>query len=132
MKNKLFVLGMLAVMLALGLVLAGCKTDAEDDSSGGGIPDELLGVWQEDGASFFEFYTLSGKLVFTTYYQAAGKVSIYYDVSVSGKTVKISESGGDWQFDYTLNSAKDELTISGSKDGLAEQYSWNGKKLKKS
>jgi hypothetical protein len=41
-KNRLFMTRTLAVMLAFGLVLVGCETDAKDDSGGGDGHDSVL------------------------------------------------------------------------------------------
>jgi hypothetical protein len=47
-KNKLFMMGTLAVMLAFGLVLVGCETDAKDDSGGGdGHDPALVAQWYD-------------------------------------------------------------------------------------
>ena len=49
MKKKLIFSGMLVCLLALGLALVGCKTDADDDSGGSGtVPVALQGNWLRD------------------------------------------------------------------------------------
>ncbi|MDR1231212.1 MAG: hypothetical protein LBK61_07410 [Spirochaetaceae bacterium] len=58
--NRFFLFGLLAVLLALGLVLAGCGGDDDDDSNGGGGPATLSDYAGDyPGAFNQESYTLT-------------------------------------------------------------------------
>ncbi|GHT61627.1 hypothetical protein FACS1894109_20290 [Spirochaetia bacterium] len=102
MKKKLIFSVTLVMVLALGLALVGCKTD-DDDSSGGGVPSELVGKWYSkasDTVLVFEI-TSANKLIMS---------GVTYDASVSGKTVSMKMSGvTGGTFDYSISGS--EMTI---------------------
>jgi hypothetical protein len=119
-KNRLFMTGTLAVLLAFGLFLAGCKTDSDDDSGpgGGAVPDELVGKWYSESA-YMEV------LVFEI--TSANKIMLSgspYDASVSGKTLTISMNGNTiGTFDYSISGS--EMTITNGTLGCASYPSYS-------
>jgi hypothetical protein len=115
MKRKLFgILAVPAVLLALGLVLAGCdngstgSTSSSGGPGGGAVPSELLGRWGVGTTELLNF-TSAGKCTF-------GYVE--YDVSVSGTTVTLSYSGNrQGTFSYSVTG--NQLTVSNGTGPLA-------------
>ena len=106
----------LALSFIMMTALAGCDTDGGDD--GGGVPADLIGKMEGSGTGtggqYIEF-TSDEKLLIRV--SASGSPTATYTVtSVSGGTVEIQSANAtisDGSFDYTLNTAKTELTVSG-------------------
>jgi hypothetical protein len=89
-KNSIFMTGMLAVLLAFGLVLTGCPTDSDD--GGGGIDSKLVGTWLNAGEgmdSLTIVITGDGKLT----RGVTGLPGAEYDVVENEGTITISLSG---------------------------------------
>ncbi|MDR1636079.1 MAG: hypothetical protein LBR93_01950 [Treponema sp.] len=107
-KSSLFLLGMLALTLAFGLVLTGCPTEDDDSSSGPFIPADLVGSWDPvstsstpqliinaDGSGYLS--TLSGawSVIGTTLTFSSGgeSGSVTYSISGSGKLTLSNPTG---------------------------------------
>jgi hypothetical protein len=113
-KNKLFIMGMLAVMLAFGLVLAGCKTDSDDGGgSGDGNRDsKLVAKWYASQFSANED-TINGLL-----FELKGDGKLFLvtaDASTtwttSGGKITTNYAGGVGTVDYAIEGTI--LTITG-------------------
>jgi hypothetical protein len=55
-RNKLFLMGMLAAVLAFGLVVAGCDDGSGSGGGGGNLPVKTI-RWQPDSNGYTQFYT---------------------------------------------------------------------------
>jgi hypothetical protein len=90
-KNKRFMMGTLALMLVFGLVLAGCKTDADDDP----IPITF--------ATFTGDYDFTGAVAGKLAVDGAKGTLTFDKTTISGVTIA---DGGSLQY----SSAEGELT----------------------
>jgi hypothetical protein len=89
-KGKFFVMGMLAVLLALGLVLAGCDNGTSPDDEGTSLDNALVAKWyiyptqvdDPDAEPAFEI-TASGRLIGSAVNQNAE-----INITTSGRTIK--------------------------------------------
>jgi hypothetical protein len=106
-KTRAFFFGMLAIMLAVGLILTGCgdsKTGDPGSPGDGRIPAELVAVWYSDEATQYECFEIrsNGKaFVF-------GDKELELDVTVSGENITISISGPAAMTLFKLKSYKVE------------------------
>ena len=117
--NRTVAAAVAAAALVSMMMLAGCPT--EEDSiggGGGGIPAELIGKWEGTTGDayaqgkYIEFTSDKKLLVRET---ETGNATTYTVNSVSGGTVEIQSANAtisDGSFNYTLNAAKTELTVS--------------------
>ena len=125
---KRILLGMLgmAILLIIGLILAGCPTD----SGGGGVPEELIGKWAGSGTGaggqYIEF-TSENMLLIRNASSTGTAIGTYTVTSVSGGEVEIQSANAntsDGSFKYELNDAKTEMTVSDqSMNGNSVGYS---------
>jgi hypothetical protein len=108
-KNIISSIGILAMALVFGLVVIGCKTDANDDGGGGGgVPSELVAKWGSGGTLVFEI-TSGNKLIMS---------GTTFDVSVSGKTVTLKQNGYvGGTFEYSISG--NQMTITNGTTGAA-------------
>jgi hypothetical protein len=103
-KNSIFMTGMLALLLAFGLVLAGCPTDSDDDGGGGGgggggnIDSKLVGKWSRG----------EGTSNITIEITSAGEIKVRFaNVPNSGFDGSVAEDAGT-------------ITVSGDYSGTAK------------
>jgi hypothetical protein len=114
--NKLFLLAMFGMVLALGLVLVGCDDGKSDDDppGGGGVPSELVGEWYSKASDTKVFEITSENKLIVDY----GIGSSTYDASVSGTTVTMLRgSYAVGTFDFSISGG--ELTITNGTSGCA-------------
>ncbi|MDR2176733.1 MAG: hypothetical protein LBP20_01680 [Treponema sp.] len=107
MKKKLFLAGLLSLLLAAGLVLTGCKQEAEEDPP---PPDTsaLVGKWGVNGEVLYEF-TSAGKLIIP--YEEGeddDEVFDYKGTDADTITVSLTEDG------QTVNVGTLDWAVSGT------------------
>jgi hypothetical protein len=55
MKNRQFLMGILAIVLVFGFIIIGCPTDS-DSSDGGGQVNKFEGTWKKESESEVEIF----------------------------------------------------------------------------
>ena len=93
MKNRIKLFGIIVMLAIIGLAMIACDLDLDNT-----IPAELVGQW---------YHPVTDSLVITI--TADGKltrVNVTYNVSVSGKTITVTEiadSSSKGTFDYSIS-----------------------------
>ena len=117
--NRRVAAAVAAAALVSMMMLAGCPTEEDSTGGGGSEYDALIGKWVGSGTGiggkYIEF-TSGKKLEIRPSLADAAPTATYTVTSVSGGTVEIQSANAtisDGSFDYTLNAAKTEMTVSG-------------------
>jgi hypothetical protein len=110
-KNRVFMMETLAVMLAFGLVLAGCKTDADDDNGGpGGITLEGLAGEYSFRDNYYTKHTLSVTVTGSTLTLTLNETTIPGVTIATGGSAKTNfGSPGTWV--YLVNSKSEKIGV---------------------
>ena len=99
MKNKLKLLGIIAVVAVIGFSMVGC--DNGNGGGGGGVPAELVGTWVN--ADFRDIEFAADGWMFWNLALSSGSAL----VSTSGNRI----SGGGVEFNFALSNNNNTLTI---------------------
>jgi hypothetical protein len=119
MKKKLFLMGMLGIVLTFGLALVGCDKD-DDGGGGGGSSSQLQGTWyyRSDG-QIYDSFTFSGSNYTYRYNTSSGLVI--------GDQGTYSVSNGVIVFRYT--KIRDGGVLVDADDYYTYSYSFEGSSL---
>jgi hypothetical protein len=119
-KSSIFMTGMLALLLAFGLVLGGCPNGNDDDDDDGGINSKLLGEWSrgEGGAGNSFVITSDGE------FQAA---IMTYKVTEDAGTITLSFGGQTvGTADWSVSDDGNTLTLTNGTGALFQDLAKAG------
>jgi len=113
MKNKLFVMGVLAIMLVFGIAIVGCDDGSTD---GNASERDLIGKWE------FE-KIIEGGIQYDLPYEGTNSGGYEF----TSNSVKIYENGSIVQ-NYIISIQNNTIYLSG-REGYIATYSINGNKM---
>jgi hypothetical protein len=108
MKQKKIWLVMLAVTLAFGLVLVGCKTDGDDDDKGVKLPEVYQNTtWKNTSEDIGNQYTkIAFKTTSATLFRDNGPIT-----DNTGTVFNVNEVGPNNQYTSQLNTDVSQISL---------------------
>ena len=116
-KDKYFILGMLSILLAIGLVFAGCDSNAGGDILS--FPENLIGSWVGN-LSQGEYTITFTALTLSIGPTGGDPRGIFTLIDRTGNSYNIQDQRGNDTFSITITLRDNTITISGAPEN------WDG------